>query len=256
MFFIVSKILAFITTPVMWIILLLAIAVFTKNARRKKIFLIGSFSVLLIFTNPFFFWVMCKMWEIEVVSDEERIDKYDVGIVLSGMMAYDEQDDRILFNGNVNRITHAIKLYRDGRISKIFISGGSGSVTYQEKSEAAILKRFLVNTLKIAEEDILIETLSNNTHENAVFTAQKLEDLGMKNSKLLLITSYLHLRRSKLCFDKAGLKVDVYFQGRSNEREVYLPTNYIVPSAGVLFEWNNLLHEWTGVLVYKIMGYA
>ncbi len=255
MFFIISKILSFLTTPLIWIIALLALAVFTKHALRKKIFLWCSFSCLLIFSNPYIFNVCTHKWQDIDCITQAQLKKHEIGIVLSGMIAYDENTDRILFNSNVNRITQAIELYRKGFINKIFISGGSGSISYPEKSEAAILKRYLVNIIGLPEQDILTETVSNNTHENAKFTKIKLAEMGLANSRLLLITSGLHMRRSKGCFEKEGLKVDIYSPGRDNQREKFMPSKLIIPQAEVLFYWNSFFHEVVGVMTYKIAGY-
>jgi len=254
MFFIVSKILSFLTTPLFWIISLLILSVIIKQAHKKKIFLWSSLICLLVFTNPYIFGFFSKMWQTESVT-KQNMGQYDIGVVLSGMIAYDEDIDRVLFNSNVNRITQAVELYKNGSIKKIFISGGSGSITYPEKSEAAILKRYLINYFGIPQDDIFTETLSNNTHENAKYTLQKLKELGLSNSKILLITSDLHMRRAKGCFKKVGLKTDLYSAGRSNSREQFIPSKLIMPQAEVLFYWNSFFHELIGVITYKLTGY-
>jgi uncharacterized SAM-binding protein YcdF (DUF218 family) len=254
MFFLVSKILSFLTTPLMWVVAMLGFAVFTKNVVRKKTLLVCSFCSLLIFSNPYIFGLFNNAWEVPCVT-RNNMKTYDIGIVLSGMIAYDEDIDRVLFNSNVNRLTQAIELYKKGFIKKIFISGGSGSITYPEKSEAAILKRYLVNIIGIPETDVYTETISNNTHENAKFTKEKISELGFSKSKLLLITSGLHMRRAKGCFEKVGLKVDLYSPGRNNEREQFIPSKIIIPQAEVLFYWNSFFHEVIGVLTYKVTGY-
>ncbi len=255
MFFIISKILSFLTNPLIWVITLLAFAVFTRHPIRKKIFLWSSFIFLLTFTNPYIFNVCTHSWQDLECKSQNKLKKYEIGIVLSGMIAYDENTDRILFNSNVNRITQAIELYKKGFINKIFISGGSGSITYPEKSEAAILKRYLVKIIGLPEHDIYTETVSNNTHENAKFTKIKLSELGLSNAKILLITSGLHMRRSKGCFEKEGLMVDIYSPGRDNERERFIPSKLIIPQAEVLLNWNSFFHEIIGVITYKIAGY-
>ena len=53
MFFYLSKILSFLISPISWIVIFLLIAIFAKDARRKKRSLITSVVLLLFFTNSF-----------------------------------------------------------------------------------------------------------------------------------------------------------------------------------------------------------
>ena len=72
--------------------------------------------------------------------------------------------------------------------------------------EGKYAEQFLLN-LGIPAADILIESESNNTRENAVFT-QKLLTQKMPAAKCLLITSAFHMRRSIGCFNKVGMQFD------------------------------------------------
>ena len=69
---------------------------------------------------------------------------------------------------------------------------------------------------------------------------------------LLLITSAIHMKRSQLCFKKAGIKtipftVDNRMSYRSQNIE-----RIILPSAKTLERWEELIHEIIGYYVYKI----
>ena len=90
MFFIVSKLLAFIITPIIWIIGLLFYSIFSKNQLRKRKSLIFTLVLLLFFTNSFLFDEAMRQWEIPATKDSELSITYNAGIVLGGIIAFDQ----------------------------------------------------------------------------------------------------------------------------------------------------------------------
>lgn len=256
MFFILSKILDFSISPIVWIILGFSIAVFSKNERRKKRSLLFSFVALLFFSTPMvfsFFQYLAPSSKNFVVKKEKS--HFYSGILLGGMISYDEGKNIIQFNSNVNRYTQTIDLYKKGIIKKIIISGGSGSINYPEKSEARLLKNYMIDMNAIPPKDIYIEPNSNNTHENALFTRKLLDSLHCTKKRHLLITSPTHYYRAQKCFSKQGIKTYIFSYQRKKTREKWLPKNTFLPQAEILFYWNEFLHEMVGIVSYKIMGY-
>ena len=82
---------------------------------------------------------------------------------------------------------------------------------------------------------------------------EKLEFLNLQDKKLVLITSAYHMKRSKACFDKVGLKTTTF------------PTDYystdittwesFIPSIKAMSFSGTLLHELFGMAIYKLFGY-
>lgn len=248
-----SKILFFLITPIIWITGLLLLAVFSRNKKRQLIALIAGTMLLLIFTNSFILDEVMRKWEIPTVKNNE-LETYDVGIVLGGMSSYDKDFGRINFQQGIDRLLQAIDLYKKGKIKKIFISGGSGSMVYKEDREAAYLKPYLIN-LQIPESDILIEAESKNTRENALFTAEVLKKIYPQGAKYLLITSAFHMRRSILCFEKVGLKVAPFTTDRFSGKRKFYFDHLFIPNTQTLVGWDVLIHELMGFATYKISGY-
>ncbi|OPZ97569.1 MAG: hypothetical protein BWY70_01456 [Bacteroidetes bacterium ADurb.Bin408] len=149
----------------------------------------------------------------------------------------------------------AVYLYRENRIKKILISGGSGSLIFRDMREAVFLNDFLVNTLKIPQEDILTDTVSDNTYQNAVESARIIKE-HFTNPKVMLITSAFHMRRSKMCFKKQGLNVIMYSTDLTTGPRRYQFEHLFMPSMQSLVQWNKFFHEIIGIVMYKIMGYA
>jgi len=253
MFFVLSKLLSVIISPIVWIVGLLVFSLFSgAREQRRKASIIATV-LIVFFSNSFIFDEFMRVWEVPVIRDEDINKTYDYGIVLSGMLAYDSENGRINFTRGVDRLLHAVELYKRGKIKRLLITGGSGSLLNQDEREATHLSKYLL-TVGFPEKDILIEPESRNTRENAVFTSQILLHAG-ENAEYLLITSAYHMRRAMGCFNKAGIHADGYptdfFTGPRN----YSFAHLFVPSADTLNDWALLIREIVGYVVYEMVGY-
>jgi uncharacterized SAM-binding protein YcdF (DUF218 family) len=254
MFFFLSKILAFLVTPIIWIIALLLFALFSKNARRKRITLVFGIVLLLLLSNSFLFDECMRIWEVPAAHDSELQPQYDAGIVLSGILSYDHSFDRLQFNRRNDRLMQAVELYKTGRIRKLFFTGGSGSLIYKNNKESHMVKKFLIS-IGIPEADIIIEDQSDNTYQNALYSKEILQK-NFPNGKFLLITSAFHMRRSVACFYKQGIIATPFSVDRYSSPRKYQFDHLIIPNAETLFNWDSLFHEIVGYLVYKMVGYC
>ena len=245
MFFIISKILAFIIKPTLWILILLILALVFK--KRRKIFLISSLIIFYFFSNDFIFNEIVKTWEEPYLSIPTITKQYKAGILLGGFSEYDRQTKIHNFKKEADRLIYTLQLYNLKIINKIIISGGNGMLVGNKYKEAQTIQEFLIRN-KISEKDIIIESKSRNTKENALYTAKIID----KKYEYLLITSAIHMKRSQLCFKKAGVKtipftVDNTMSYRSQNIE-----RIIFPRAKTLERWEELIHEIIGYYVYKI----
>lgn len=253
MFFIISKLLAFLIAPITWVTALLLWALFTKDARKKCKLLIITFCVFYFFSNSFIIDEFMRPYETPAVQESSLTVKYDAAIVLGGMIEYDPTFVRLQFNRAVDRLMQAVALYKDGKVKKIFISGGSGSILEKNVLEGAILKEYLLK-IGIPDSAVVVEKYSKNTHENAVFSKPILDSL-YKNGKYILITSAFHMPRAIRCFKKAGISVTPYSVDRYSGPRKFVFDYMFFPATGALDEWNVLFHEWIGMGMYKISGY-
>jgi uncharacterized SAM-binding protein YcdF (DUF218 family) len=255
MFFYLSKIFSVLIAPFSWLLILFLVAVITKKVNRKKRSLIAGFVILILFTNNVVFLEFARMWEINGTRIE-AVDHYNVGIVLGGMAEYNNDLERLSIRRGGDRIWQAIHLYHLKKIDKILISGDNGFLIEKGLKEASQFKELLIQE-GIPKEDILIETVSKNTHQNAV-ESKKVLDLTPENESVLLITSAIHMKRSKACFVKAGfVDFDIFTTDHfTGPKRGYYFGQFIIPNESVLTDWNKLIHEWVGYLSYWVMGYV
>ena len=95
------------------------------------------------------------------------------------------------------RIETAFKMYNEGRVKKLILSGGSGGISNknnQKIAEADIMKKILLEK-GINEQDLILENTSNSTIENGINVANILNDLKEDIHELMLISSEFHLKR-------------------------------------------------------------
>jgi len=117
------------------------------------------------------------------------------------------------------------------------------------------LKNYLIKYFIIPNKSILIANKLTNTYANAKFTADILKKEKLIKKKIILITSNTHYYRAQKCFEKQGIKTSILNEKRTKTREKWLPKNLFLPQSDILFVWDNLFHEFIGIITYKCMGY-
>jgi uncharacterized SAM-binding protein YcdF (DUF218 family) len=253
MFFVLSKLLVFLITPLVWIIVLLFYSLLTKYPDRKKKCLRWALALTLIFSNSFLFDECSRLWEIPA-KRIETLKSYDAAIVLGGMSVYDEDLDRAQFFRGVDRLIQTVELYKRGLIKKIIFTGGSGRLLHPEMKEGVYIKRYLLS-MGVPETDFIMESESQNTRENALFTKIVLDKQNITGD-FLLITSAYHMRRSLACFNKVGIVAEPYSTDRYAGPRKFEFDYLFIPNVSALYDWETLIHEIFGFVTYKIVGYS
>lgn len=253
MFFVLSKILNFLTNPLIYVVFFLIASVWLRNVQwKKRCFWIG-FSLLLFFSNEFIANEAMSAWEVEPVPYASMHHVYDYGIVLTGVTLNDRQpDDRVYFHHGADRVMHTIQLYKMGIIKKILISGGSGRLVTKARPEADELRSVML-MVGVPEADILIENESRNTHESAVNIKSM---LPVDSGKYVLITSAFHMRRSEACFKKVGFNVDTFSADYYTHPRYVTLDAFLIPRADCINIWQKMFKEWTGIAAYWVAGYV
>jgi uncharacterized SAM-binding protein YcdF (DUF218 family) len=255
MFFIFSKILLFLFSPIVWVLTVLIWALLTKRPKRRRNLVLSAVFLLFLFSNSFLLDEVMRAWEMPPSKIEKSGKVYDYAIVLGGVMSYyDAKNDQIGFNRSIDRLMQAVKLYRKGVVKKIIFTSGDGSILKDGGNEGKIIQKFILETGIILETDFIVEDSSRNTRENAEFIADLFKKKGLSGN-VVIITSAFHMKRSLGCFKKAGMNPDYFVADRYSGKRKYTPDHLIVPSTHALDRWGMILHEISGYYIYKIMGY-
>lgn len=148
--------------------------------------------------------------------------------------------------GTMERMVTAARLHRRLGVP-IIVSGGRVHPT--RASIAGLTRRFLVD-LGIPAQQVIVEDQSRDTYENALFSKRLCDQHGFRRP--LLVTSGYHLKRAIFCFDRVGLPVTPFpcalttWPGR--EHHWY----HFLPDADALAATAAALHEWLGLLYYRL----
>jgi len=254
MFFILSKILAFLIMPYTWLFfgLLFLLKKVWNTPYKKWVLTLTIF--MYVISNSFLMDEVVRAWEY---SDDDiylKTTKYDIAIVLGGMGRIDERQHRFDFGFSGDRLFQTLELYYKKRVGKILITGGSGSISKPHHREAEYIKKYL-KSISIPDSSIITENNSKNTYENAIFTKHILDSLHFKGS-ILLVTSSFHMRRSLAIFNKAGYKnITPYVTNKFTGLRKFDFDYCFIPNEEALFALNLTLHEIVGYVTYKLKGY-
>ena len=193
------------------------------------------------------------MFSLEFPFEKGAIPKKaEAIVVLSGMIDLQRSStERIELSSASDRLIEGILLAKNYPDAILVLSGGSGSLFDQSKSEAEFMK-ILATRFGISEERIRVDTRSRNTYENAVESKKILDEEGV--SCFVLVTSASHMRRALGCFRKLGLNPIPYAVDFGNHLGKYGLFSFI-PSAGNLEKSTAAIHEYVGIITYKLRGY-
>jgi uncharacterized SAM-binding protein YcdF (DUF218 family) len=141
------------------------------------------------------------------------------------------------------RLRYAVRLHRQTGLPML-VTGGSPEMNAD--SEAELMARVLREDFNAPPR--WVEGDSDNTAQNAQYSAAMLRQAGI--SHIFLVTDALHMPRSARVFTQAGLTVTA------------APTSYLgrgalialdfIPSGGALRDSHYAMHEWIGLLWYRI----
>jgi uncharacterized SAM-binding protein YcdF (DUF218 family) len=133
----------------------------------------------------------------------------------------------IALGGDNQRVSEAIRLAYRFRSAKLVLSGKN------ETKGTELLK-----ASGIARERVIFEAGSRSTHENAVFSARMLKPRS--DETWILVTSATHMPRAVGTFRKAGFNIHPW------------PVIYHPPD--IRLSLRVALHEWVGLIGYRLLG--
>ncbi len=175
------------------------------------------------------------------IPDMRATDR-TVIIVLGGGTELDTVDDQLRVPAQVyGRLTKTVELYRAcGGACKVLVSGGNPQG--HQLSEAAVYGRELT-ALGVDPKSLILEDRSLNTWQNAQFTATL---LPLQTTRTVLVTSGLHVLRSRLYFARFGIHATLVradFE-RARLSPIPLGANFMLADAA--------LHEYTGIALFYV----
>ncbi|MDR3577412.1 MAG: YdcF family protein [Anaerolineaceae bacterium] len=264
MFIFLSKFLPLLVYPVgLAGILTIAGLVVKKRKRLQSAILITAVVILWIGGNHWVAFGLAKSleWQYLPLKDIPTAD----AIVVLGGATEPQQYPRstVEVNSAGDRVIYSAEIYKEGKAPYILLSGGSISwLDNRTSSTPASEMAALLETMGVPNNALWLQTASQNTHEDAVYSLQMLKQKGVK--RILLVTSAMHMPRAMALFKNHGIEV------------IPAPTDYtvtqaawddlmslnvqsilinIIPDTSSISLTSNVLKEYIGILVYHLEGW-
>lgn len=263
MFVFLSKFLPLLVYPLGLACILLALAVLLHRVRAGRTVLVAAaFLLLWLGGNRWVAYSLARSLEWRYLPQTD-LAPADVILVLGGGTEPALTPRQYVeVNAAGDRVLYAGRLYKQGKAARILLSGGNISWAGENDSTPAQDMLELLELLGIPRGAVLLQTQSENTHDDALFSNRILQEHNLK--KVILVTSALHMPRSVALFRHLGVEV------------IPAPVDFTVTRAG----WNDLLHgnftaqfinffptasnlaittnalkEYIGLLAYKFQGW-
>jgi uncharacterized SAM-binding protein YcdF (DUF218 family) len=248
-----SKVLDWFASPLAWT-LLLAIAAWALRRRpiASRTLAGASVGVLLVFSmDP-----MAELLEHAAERGARRTYRpdlvYDAVVVLGGMVdpAASRASGETELTEAADRVVRGFELVRAGRARYVLLSGG---LVFPQPGEVVEADRLAAKLAQwgVTPAQIVVETSSRNTRENAIETGRLAASRGWK--LLLVVTSAAHAPRALGCFRAVGLEPDILPVDRRAGDWKGLGW---LPRADALNRSTDAIHELAGRVAYRLAGYT
>lgn len=248
---------AFLVPPGLFILLILA-ALFLLGKRRRKpavallwlavllIFVLSSFTGTYILLRPLEkgYAPVSERALTEMAKDGEKTAVVVLaGDVTRGLQA-DKEADAQIGEGTLQRVFAGLLVYKAAGFP-VCVSGGLEPGA--EGEPLAKIMGKVLNRMGVPQNKIIYEGSSRTTWENAVYSVKLLKGMGFE--RVILVTDAVHMRRSTEAFRAQRINV------------VPSPSGYLygkpgftkwLPNSGSLDNNLRALHEWAGLVYYKI----
>ncbi len=263
--FIASKLLAFATQPIAWVLTLLFLGLICLRQQPK----LGArlcWAALLVLAalgwQPLPDTLLRHLeGQSPSIDQTDNLQAYAGVVVLGGALEpahvwHANGVERkpglgqIALNDAGERMVAAASLAKQHPQLVMLFTGGEGELAAQSLTEADRARIFF-NSMGVPTEQMRYESESHTTYENAIFSA-KVAGVDIQKPWLLL-TSASHMPRSLATFRKAGWNVTAYPVDFQTSDQIQWTRYFFVRSAE---RWHLALHEIVGLWAYRLAGRA
>jgi len=172
-------------------------------------------------------------------------------VLSSGFVLEDAVGEHMRLDyAGLERCLHAVRLYKRAGQCRVLLSGGKVDWSVPGPALAELMRDFVVE-LGVRPADVLQETRSSSTYENALYSRELL--INGSETRIRLVTSASHMNRAERCFRKQGFTVTPAACGHEVPLWKFSLRDFI-PSAGALAQISRAAHEWLGRIWYRLRG--
>lgn len=182
----------------------------------------------------------------------EDAPEADAIVVLGGAFSFDADSPYPDAGASVDRYWHGARLYHAGKAARIILTGGRDPAEPDRPTEAQSGALFL-RDMGVPEGALLLDNKSRTTADHVRYISEIMADEGL--SRLLLVTSATHMRRSEAVFRRAGLDITPVATDFSVGPGAGAGVRRWLPSVNALSGSTSALHEYYGYWFYRLQGW-
>lgn len=216
---------------------------------------VAAGSVLLFFSMPVISNMLIAGLERPFYKEKSLPDSCSAIVVLGGGGApMVPPRSHLEINDAGDRIIHGARLYKKGLCKRIITTGGWVDPAAKEAPSEGLHNAMLLIELGVDSSSVIIEKKAKNTHEHGPNIAHILDSLHLPK-KIILVTTASHMIRSEAVFKKYGFSTypsPTDFQ-RSQLKRTFIFSFF--PKAESLHLSSTALHEYYGIIGYKLLGW-
>ncbi|MCG6553429.1 MAG: YdcF family protein [Candidatus Magnetominusculus sp. LBB02] len=244
--------------PLVYLFAGMMFLVFTKKSR--KVFIIFLTLYFYVFSIPFTAYAIAKLWGIADTYRPE--EKYEAAVVLAGVLnvEWHSQNASLFYVpkdyaqtiSTTERILAGLYFVKTGHAGQLLL----GDWTYRplNKSYAAINEpekvKILMASQGIDESKLVLYAKVDRTLDEARGVKTYVRRTQIR--KILLITSWLHMRRAAAMFRHLGLKPDIFSTNKPQAGR--LSFGHFIPSANGVLDTFDCIYELAGYAFYYAKG--
>ena len=263
MFVYLSKLLPLLVYPLGLAVIILIVALaLEKRSHWRKGLTLAALALLWLASNRWVSYGLARTLEWRHLP-EDRSPRAPVIVVLGGgTESADPPRPMTEVNAAGDRVLYAARLYHEGAAPHILVSGGNLEFSTARGATPAEEMADLLSLTDVPVEAVWIQAESQNTYEDALYSAQMLAEQEI--NEIILVTSAMHMPRSLALFEKQGLDVTPapvdFTITQQNWENAFKPgldefLIYLLPNASSLGLTTNVLKEYLGMLVYGLRGW-
>ena len=263
MFIYLSKILPIFVYPLGLVFFILLItSVMKRDSKWVKIGIITALVIILVCGNNWVSTALVRSLEWQYLPSDE-VPSGEVIVVLGGGTDSAQYPRQLVeLDDAADRVFYASWLYHQGAAPRILLTGGYIPIFGNKVGSPAENMASILGMLGVPEDVLILDKESLNTRENAVYSKEILDQLGI--SKIILVTSAQHMPRSVALFDKLGVDVipaptdfSVTQENWDGLWEPKIQTQLLnfIPNSGNLSATTGVMKEYLGMLVYWLRGW-
>lgn len=220
-----------------------------RHARAANRLILLATTALFALSTPWASGLLQKSLEISPPLGPDALRTVEALVVLGGgrRLAEAEYGNDTLNSISLERLRYAARLHRASGLPILVTGGKPGGGNL---SEGQIMQHILQNEYGLSAR--WIESTAATSWDNARLSAPLLKEQGIK--RIALVTHAWHLRRVVPLFEAQGLSV-VPAGIQFSHTRIDSPTD-LMPTASALRDSTFALHEWLGILWYKLRKFS